>query len=234
MDKYERHASLYSAWGALLVPAFLTMYILEGMEVGFMEGEKNWMKYVSLIMTTLGLYAAIGYYIRELFRIVSKVLLQFRLFKEDETRMPTTELILWKNHSLSDEELTLLRKKMYEKHGYKMMTSKEEADKEDEVRRNIVGAVRLMREDTRGDKILLQANWRYGFWRNLFGGLICSAVAIILFLFICVVFHLPFVTLSLYALILVFLQICLAYIAIHVSAKDYARSLVSVFLSGGM
>lgn len=41
------------------------------------------------------IYGALAYWVRQLFIDASKRLFQFRLFKEDETEMPTTKLLLW-------------------------------------------------------------------------------------------------------------------------------------------
>lgn len=94
MNEYERHAYLYSAWTALLVPCFLTAFIVNSQ---FSQLINTIMLIGSTFVSIAIIYVAIGFYIRELFRSTSKILFQFPLFKEDETKMPTTEFLLWRN-----------------------------------------------------------------------------------------------------------------------------------------
>ena len=94
MNEYERHAYLYSAWTALLVPYFLTALIVKSQ---FPQLINTVMLIGSTFASIAIIYAAIGFYIREVFRSTSKFLFQFPLFKEDETKMPTTEFLLWRN-----------------------------------------------------------------------------------------------------------------------------------------
>lgn len=50
---------------------------------------------IGLFIPVALIYGALAYWVRQLFIDASKRLFQFRLFKEDETEMPTTKLLLW-------------------------------------------------------------------------------------------------------------------------------------------
>ncbi|WP_270533141.1 hypothetical protein [Segatella copri] len=228
MNEYERHAYLYSAWTALLVPYFLTALIVKSQ---FPQLINTVMLIGSTFASIAIIYAAIGFYIREVFRSTSKFLFQFPLFKEDETKMPTTEFLLWRNKILSHEQITKVHSIMLEKYGYAMLDEEHEATDEHEARLNIIGAVGIMRKATRGDKILLQCNYRYGFQRNMLGGVVWSFLAIFLFMIISSINSLPFVCPCLIGLILILAQGIFAFVSMKYTARNYARTLINTFVS---
>lgn len=228
MNEYERHAYLYSAWTALLVPCFLTAFIVNSQ---FSQLINTIMLIGSTFVSIAIIYVAIGFYIRELFRSTSKILFQFPLFKEDETKMPTTEFLLWRNKNLSHEQITKVHSIMLEKYDYAMLDEEHEAAEEHEARLNIIGAVGIMKTATRGDKILLQCNYRYGFQRNMLGGVVWSFLAIFLFMIISSINSLPFVCPCLISLMLIIAQGIFAFGVMKYMARNYARTLINTFIS---
>lgn len=69
---------------------------------------------------------AVGYLVREVFKETSKWLFQYRLFKKDETEMPTTQMLLWRNEIISPEYHNEIAAKVKETFGRKLPTRKEE------------------------------------------------------------------------------------------------------------
>ena len=228
INEYERHAYLYSAWAALLIPYFLTAFVVTSQ---FPQLINTVMRIGSTFVSIAMLYAAIGFYIREVFRSTSKILFQFSLFKEDETKMPTTEFLLWKNKFMAHEQISKVHSILLEKYGYAMLDEEHEAADEHEARLNIVGAVGIMRKATRDDKILLQCNYRYGFQRNMLGGVVWSFFAIFLFLIISIIISLPYVYLCLVCLMLILSQVFFAFVSMKYTARNYARTLINTFVS---
>lgn len=110
------------------------------------------------------------------------------------------------------------------------LVKKRKAD-EQEARRNIVGAVSIMKETTRGDRMLLQCNYRYGFQRNMLGGVVWSFLAIFLFMIISSINSLPFVCPCLIGLILILAQGIFAFVSMKYTARNYARTLINTFVS---
>lgn len=231
MNEYERYAYLYSAWTALVIPLLMTVYIVVTQMPSVLTILSAVLRVFGLFVSIAVLYAALGFYIRELFRATSKYIFQFPLFKEDETCMPTTEFLLFKNKLIAKELIVKVHELMSFQYGYTMLSEKEEKTDEQEARRNIVGAVSIMRKSTRGDRMLLQCNYRYGFQRNVLGGVVWSFLAISLFMIISIIIGLPFVLLCLVCLMLVLAQGVFAFVAMKYTARNYARVLINTFVS---
>lgn len=231
MNKYERHAYLYSAWTALIVPTFLTTWAIW---VQITHGSDTWIaffKFISILFPMTVIYAAIGFYISELFRYVSKRVFQFKLFQKDETKMPTTQFLLWHDAQLSKEMKRLVRERVFQDNGYRMFTEAEEKENEYEARLNIVGAVGLIRQSLRQDSILEQSNYRYGFQRNLLGGLVCVAVLIIAIQVLALVVGIGISDELIVGLLFVLLQGVLAFFQLKEAAIGYAKTLFEVYVS---
>lgn len=231
MNEYERHAYLYSAWAALTIPLLMTVYIVVTQMPSVLTILYAVLRVIGVFVSIVVLYAALGFYIRELFRATSKYIFQFPLFKEDETCMPTTEFLLFKNKLIAKELIVKVHKLMSVQYGYTMFSEKKEKADEQEARRNIVGAVSIMKETTRGDRMLLQCNYRYGFQRNMLGGVVWSFFAIFLFMIISSINSLPFVCPCLIGLILTLAQGIFAFVSMKYTARNYARTLINTFVS---
>lgn len=231
MNKYERHAYLYSAWSALIVPTFLTAYAIW---VQITHGNDAWLsffKFVSILLPMAAIYAAIGFYIRELFRYVSKRMFQFKLFQKDDTQMPTTQFLLWHDTKLPKEMKTLVRERVLQDYGYKMLTEEEEEKNEHEARLNIVSAVGLIRQSLRQNPILEQSNYRYGFQRNLLGGLVCVAILTLFIQIFALIVGLGMRAELMIGLLIVLLQGALAFLQLREAAEGYTRTLFEVYVS---
>ena len=231
MNVYERHAYLYSAWTALLVPCVLSMFVVWNIIPVLLDVVQPLIKIIGVFVSSAVVYGAVGFFVRELFRNTSKLLFQIPLFKEDETKMPTTEFLMWKNGYISHSQKEQVNAKMLAQYNYVMFDEHQEEVDELEARRNIVGAVGIMREATRGDKILLQCNYRYGYQRNMLGGLVWSFFFILFFLIVNYVWNYPFKSSGLMALVAIILQGAFAFIFMKYNSRNYARTLINVFIS---
>lgn len=231
MNEYERHAYLYSAWTALLIPCMVTIWVMWSVLPGKFGILHIIQKALGIVASSAVVYAALGFYIRELFRSTSKMIFQFPLFKEDETRMPTTELLLWKNKLLSHSLIEQVHHKLQAQYDYLMLDEQQENAEEQEARRNIVGAVGIMKEATRGNKMLLQSNYRYGYQRNLLGGLVWSFMLVMLLLIASYILGLKYMAGCWLALILVLIQGVVAFFFMKYAARNYARTLIITFIS---
>ncbi|WP_028910697.1 hypothetical protein [Prevotella sp. AGR2160] len=231
MNKYERHAYLYSSWVALLVPLISVVYYLSSYFYIDYKGPLAFIKvfFATAFPTTIG-FAAVGFFFRDIFRQTSKQLFQFKLFKEDETKMPTTEMLLYKNKMLSRQRIKQLSEKLKIEYNVSLPTEEEQENDEEESRRRIVDAVGLMRAATRGDNILVQANYRYGFRRNMLGGLVWAMlVQIVLLLFI--LYKSVNVSPCLVGILLTIGLFLIGWSSLKPAARNYARTLFNSFLS---
>lgn len=232
MNEYERHAYLYSAWTALLVPCLVTIWVTwSSILPSKIDTIHMIQKTLGIVASSAVVYAALGFYIRELFRSTSKMIFQFPMFKEDETRMPTTELLLWKNKLLSRSLIEQVHHKLQAQYDFLMLDEQQENADEQEARRNIVGAVGIMKEATRGNKILLQCNYRYGYQRNMIGGLVWSFLIVMLLLITSYILGLKYITGCWLSLLLIVIQGVFAFFFMKYASRNYARTLIITFIS---
>ena len=102
----------------MLIPAALTSYML-------LNNFPNIIGVGNIIIESLAyfvpiaiIYGAVGFFARSLFRDASKMIFQFPMFKEDETDMPTTRLLLWNDSkALSKNEIEIIAKKVEDDFG---------------------------------------------------------------------------------------------------------------------
>jgi hypothetical protein len=229
LNKYEQYAYLYSSWTALIIPYILTSYIINSLQLDIISSVEKLFRPILIFSTMSIIYGAVGFYIRELFRSTSKIIYQYRIFKEDETKMPTTEYLLWKNHKISKEQNESVRNKIFNKFNYLMLSKQEETEDEQEARLNIVGAVAKMKESTRNSPLVIQSNYRYGFHRNMLGGLIWSLIILILFLIVNYIAMWNYGCITIVAIVLVIIQGLFSFVFTKYAARNYARTLINTF-----
>ena len=111
---------------------------------------------------------AVVFLLSQVNRFIGAEVIQ-RVLSGDELNFPTTRMLLPSNPLISDALRDALLAKIKTKMGYQIPTSID-TEAEPKVRRLIADCVRVMREKTRGNKLLLQHNIEYGFARNLVGG----------------------------------------------------------------
>lgn len=231
MNTYEKHACLYSSWVALFVPTALIAYSCYTLDL-FTDQELVSLKEVLNALLPVAFFSACGYYLRDMFRETSKTLFQFRLFQEDETEMPTTQLLLYKSGLMSKADLSLIRRTVKEEFSYKMPSEKDEEKDIAEAKIGIVGAVSKIREVTRSNKILLQANYRYGFYRNMLGGIVWAALPCMAIL--CLGYALSnknLIGAGWISVLSLIIQFAMSFLFMRQAAWSYARYLITAYLT---
>lgn len=230
MDIYSRHAYLYSAWTAMLIPC-----VLASAMIYYYEPTSELQDFWKAATTSIPLvvFLALGFFLRERIRTTSKLLFQFPLFKEDETHMPTTDLLMWSS-DYSDEMKKAIRNKVKKDFNYTMPSKEDEQKDEKAARKNIAAIVGSMRNKAResGDAVYTQANYRYGYNRNLLGGLVWSfiitAVLMILNFLIKSICYKWFI--GALALIVIW-GLVEFFVFYKYSARNYARQLFDTYLA---
>lgn len=231
MNKYVRIARVYPALVGMIIPWIIIVWSLGDSLPKIQANITMLFSYIGVGLSSAAILSAIGYALREAFRSVSKWLFQFPFFKEDETQMPTTEMLLWKNKSMSNEQHKNLIKKCYAMFHIRLFSEEKERTDEQEARMTIVNAVQHMREATRSNKILLQYNYEFGFCRNYLGASIFDIVFIIISLIVNrELVLMPQIIIWILAGILA-LSIILALWSLKYRAKAYARALFTSFLA---
>lgn len=230
MDTYSRHAYLYSAWTAMLIPCVLASAMIYYYEPT--SGLQDFWKAATTSIPVV-VFLALGYFLRERIRATSKLLFQFPLFKEDETHMPTTDILMWSS-DYSDEMKKAIRDKVKKDFNYTMPSKEDERKDENAARKNIAAIVGSMRNKAResGDAVYTQANYRYGYNRNLLGGLVWSfiitAVLMILNFLIKSICYKWFI--GALALIVIW-GLVEFFVFYKYSARNYARQLFDTYLA---
>lgn len=215
----------------MVLPAIATSIFVLDFNLGLSLWDFAFGILLKFVPVTL-VYAAIGYWAKELFRSTGKALFQFSFFKEDETYMPSTEMLLWSTTMLSKKEKKRFHDKVFERFKIKLLTPTQEKSNQQEARLLIAEAIRKIRNITRDDNILLQYNIEYGFCRNFLGASLYS----ILFLIACVIIsYFKFIDCSSFPfLVLLVIQVILSslsFVFLKQQARAYARQLISLYMS---
>jgi hypothetical protein len=132
------------------------------------------------LLANLGISAALIFLMVQLNRFVAKEVFQ-RIFFKDETNMPTTNHLLWSDNFFDKSIKEKIRNKIQSQYGLNLTSEIEESENESISRKQIVTAVSQIRNSLRDNKLLLQHNIEYGFFRNLLGG---ALIAILFSIFI--------------------------------------------------
>lgn len=179
MDKYIRVARVYPAiLGMLPTCILLAMCMGEWFpQYQVLVGNLQWV--LCLIGGTTLVSMTVGYLVSEVFKETSKWLFQYRMFKKDETEMPTTKMLLWQNELISPEYHNEIAAKVKETFGRKLPTRKEEEADPGLSKMRIAEIVSQIRQNCRGDEILRQYNIEFGFCRNYLGASVWSILLII-------------------------------------------------------
>lgn len=163
MNKYEKEARVYPAIAGMIIPIILTTLYVTSFIPKTLDIWESIIVKIGLFIPVALIYGALAYWIRQLFIDASKRLFQFRLFKEDETEMPTTKLLLWSSDvRKSEADIKRIAEKIKTDFGIQLLSKDEEISNLSEAKRTIVDAVGKIREVTRNNENLQQYNRKYG------------------------------------------------------------------------
>lgn len=232
MKDYELHARKYPAIVAMLIPAAYTTWMLIEYFPKVISVGNMIISAIACFVPIAIVYGAIGFFARSLFRDASKMLFQFPLFKEDETEMPSTRLLLRTDKkALSKNELDLIAQKIETDFNIRLLSLKETKKDINEAKKTIVSAVGKIREVTRKNPNLLQYNIDFGFCRNYLGGSVYSVLALIVLAIVSYatnIFNWKVIVLA--SGIQVALSIVM-YITLRFKGYTYARALFNAYMS---
>ena len=233
MKNYELYARKYPAIVGMLLPALLTVSLIADSIPQFSEIFDNLLFKLGVYVPVVAIYGAFGYFMRSLFRDASKRLFQFPLFKEDETKMPTTQLLLCNGQRrLSNSMIKQIASKVEEDFGIKLLSVAKERQNSLEAKRTIVDAVGKIRECTRNNPNLHQYNIDFGFCRNYLGATVYALVILIIILCINLIFGIGEWQCTLIALIIQLIFGMIVFLTLKSKGYAYARALFNAYLSG--
>ena len=233
MDKYEKEARVYPAIVGMIIPAILTTLYISTFIPDAINIWESIIEKIEVFIPIALFYSALAYWIRQLFIDASKILFQFPIFKEDETEMPTTQLLLWSsNKRKSEDEIKLIASKIFTDFGIKLLTKEEEIANLSEAKRTIVDAVGKIREVTRKNENLQQYNRKYGFCRNYLGACVYAIGVIIIALIVNFILGMTYTKILLISLIIQVLLGVIDYMSYKSKGFDYARAMYNAYMTG--
>lgn len=233
MDKYEKTARVYPCIAGSIIPI-----ILSGIFVFrfFPSGWGLWETFIAKISVFIPItvfYAALGFWCRTIIANTSKLIFQFPLFKQDETMMPTTQLLSWKSEKRkSEQDIKNIAKKVKVDFGIKLLSEKEEEINPDEAKRTIVDAVGKIREVTRDNENLQQYNRLYGFFRNYLGACVYAIVFIIFAIAINYICHLEYGVIMWSGLAFQLALGFISFLILKMIGFEYAKALFNAYITG--
>jgi len=226
---YEKYARLYPVIAAMLIPLILFVIIGSTLSSTYLKLDHIWNVIISIIPASL-ITAALGYGVKLVARSTSKKLFQFPLFKEDETKMPSTDYLLWSTNLASKQKKQLIRKKIKQIIGLELLDECQESQNENEARLLIVDAVAQIREKTRDNTILFNYLCSFGFIRNFLGANVWALLITIICLIYNFFYPLIPIEITLGAVLLILLLFPVFYIFLKQTGREYARQLFTAFM----
>ena len=186
-NPYIKYARIYPAIVAMIIPCLASTYYVYKLGIlnEYFTQFSSCVKMLALFVPSALLYSAIGYLGVEVFRSISKILFQYGLFGEDETNMPTTDLLIFSHSTFSETYINRIINKIEKDFHISIKSKEEQRRNETEARKEIVNAVQCIREKTRDNEILLQYNIQFGFCRNLMGGLVVASMISVALIIAC-------------------------------------------------
>lgn len=226
MLDYEKHARYYPVLISTLPLSIAVPYLgLQGYSVGWEEFQKIGAIALCYFSSAV-LTALISWFLKDVFRWTSKLLVQCPLYGKDGLNFPTTTMLLHQTTDLSNEYKKQITHKVEQCLHLKFLSKSVEQRKPEEARRIIRDAVDQMREMTRTNKLLLSSNVAYGAARNALGG--CFWVLIIL---IAMWFYNAFNWCIGIFIAVEMIQGIYWLLTLHARAKDYAKILFNAFMT---
>ena len=182
-------------------------------------------------ITDVILSSAIIFLFVQVNRFVSKEIFQ-RLYFKDEIYMPTTNQLLLSDTELEPSIKKKIRDKIRDKYSIELLPLGDETAGEQRARKIIITGVSQIRNNLRENKLLLQHNIEYGFFRNLIGGSFIAFFISIIIIY-CSYLNNDCQTRNLGILICIvyFIPIALSKLIIDRYGKYYAKILFEQFLT---
>lgn len=170
--EYNLKARKYPAYLSLAIPIILGV----AMGVKDMEGIGMWIKFIACLMSISAISAALLFLLSFLLQSIAKFYPERILFCD--RFKPTTRILYSSDNTYTEEQKTIIRKKIMVKKKIDLQKYKPKTYKNKKYAKRIDEAVRWLLDLTRFDEILFEKNFIFGFWRNLTAALFVDAILI--------------------------------------------------------
>jgi len=171
LDAYTFKARIAPAAITVLIPILVFNHFFASEEFRKLLGDILGLKLFSAI--TISSISLV--FLAELSRAISKQLFQ-RVMFQDELQLPTTQFMLYKDPTYSEDFKNRFRSRVLKEFKVVLPTAAEEQAMEDDARKRIAEAVTAIRKKLHGNAFLLQHNIEYGAIRNSLGGAILAVI----------------------------------------------------------
>jgi len=224
-DKYDLEARIFPAIICTIpIVTFYNVTIHDKLPKLF---EYGW---VSRVFGNVSIEVILIYFFIQMSRFISKFLFQKKYFN-DGLNFPTVNFLLYKDNEFTFGYKEKIRKKIRNDFNIKLSNKKQELENELTARKKLLEAVGLIISKVKDGKLVLPYNITYGFFRNLFGGLIITTpISLIIFLY-----YFFFQSFLMSWLFLSLITICLLLLVfrkeiLFLTSNNYAKKLFSEYL----
>lgn len=177
------------------------------------------------VLTDVTINAALLFLLVSLNRFLSKVIFQ-NFFYQDELKMPTTDYLLPDNKDLDKVSRNRYYDFILQDFNINMRKDIKSLKTENEKRIMIARVVGQIRQSLRENKMLLQHNIEYGFFRNLIGGALLAVIFSIILLTISYLHHAEYMKVTSITMLCVYLlPIVFSKLIIKYHGRNYANVL---------
>jgi hypothetical protein len=146
--------------------------------------------------------------------------------------MPTTNHLLWSDTLIEESVKEKLHAKIFSMFGIQIQNAEEERNDELKSRKQIATAVSQIRITLEDNKLLLQHNIEYGFFRNLIGGsLIALLFSIVILIYGSIKYMQNLQTIGIIFLFIYLIPLALSKLIIKRYGEYYSKILFEQFLS---
>ncbi len=226
-DTYTLKGRITPAFFSIILPIMVFNHFFISEEFSKAVGEILGAKLISnLTISTICLY-----FLSEFGRLIGKNVFE-RIYFKDESRMPTTNFMIFSDKTYSNDYKMKIREKI--KSDFDVILPKKEEEKKDEVlaRTRIVETMALIRKKLKENKFLFQHNVEYGVMRNAIGGAVLGAffslLNIIFFNFVAKVEMAVFMSIGLFIIYL--LLLIFSKVVINFYGRNYAKILFREYM----
>lgn len=225
-NTYSLKGRIAPAFVSIILPIMVFNHFFVSDEFSKAVGEILGAKLISnLTISTICLY-----FLSEFGRLIGKNVFE-RIYLKDESRMPTTNFMMFSDKTYSDDYKMKIREKIKSDFDVKLPKD-EELKNETLARTKIVEAMALIRKKLKGNKFLFQHNVEYGIMRNAIGGAVFGALFallnIIFFYFVIKVDLAIFISIGLF--VIYSLLLSCSKVVINFYGRNYAKILFREYM----
>ena len=164
---------------ARYIPTFLSIIPIVHFSILFI-GMNFWQELISniswmLVIANVSLSLLVMLAMVQFQSSIAKIWIEESVFGKGGDKFPTTDMLLYREGLISKDRKELLRSKITEMSGCMFSSEDEERDDPENARLKAREAVGHVRSKVDHGVKTIQYNIRYGFFRNLIGGVVWSA-----------------------------------------------------------